>query len=406
MRIVWLSHGGDLSGAALAMRESVSALVDRGAELHVIVPWPGPLTEAVASVAQSVRVVPYTWWAGPRRRPLAERVRNLHHNIRMASSSLRPLLQELVPDLVVTNTLTIPAGAWAARLAGIPHVWYIHEFGRLDHGLRFDLGERASLALLRRLSRAVLVNSHAVRDHFQPWIPADMMRVVSYAVEVPTLSPPVPLTREPRPFSLILVAYKSPGKRQEEALQAVARLAARGIDVRLTLLGGEDIAYGPFLRTMSAELGIQRLVDFVDFTPDPYSLIAAADVALLCSRAEAFGRVTVEAMKLGKPVIGASSGGTRELIRDGSNGLLYPPGDVTALAHHIETLVRDRALLARLGQDAREWSRRTFTRANHAASLLSALEASVASAAAEPRPGAGRGLRSRPVVERASAERS
>jgi glycosyltransferase involved in cell wall biosynthesis len=105
---------------------------------------------------------------------------------------------------------------------------------------------------------------------------------------------------------------------------------------------------------------VDELVDFVPFTQNPFPHVAGADLALMCSRGEGFGRVTVEAMKLGKPVIGARSGGTVELIRDGWNGFLYPLGDIEELGRRIHVLHRDRALLKEMGSHAREWSRETF----------------------------------------------
>ena len=55
-------------------------------------------------------------------------------------------------------------------------------------------------------------------------------------------------------------------------------------------------------------------------------MIEQADIGLTCSRNEAFGRTTVEALLMGKPVIGTNTGGTVDLISDGVDGLLYPPG--------------------------------------------------------------------------------
>ncbi len=78
-------------------------------------------------------------------------------------------------------------------------------------------------------------------------------------------------------------------------------------------------------------------------------------VALMCSHSEAFGRVTVEAIKFGLPVIGANSDGTRELIREGWNGLLYPRGQLAELADRIDRLYWDQELRARLGENGREW---------------------------------------------------
>jgi glycosyltransferase involved in cell wall biosynthesis len=98
----------------------------------------------------------------------------------------------------------------------------------------------------------------------------------------------------------------------------------------------------------------------VPFTDDPYSYFASSDVALMCSGCEAFGRVTVEAMKFGKPVIGSRAGGTRELIRDGWNGLLYEPGNPEDLAAKISRLSDHRQLLAQMGVNAKAWSHSTF----------------------------------------------
>jgi glycosyltransferase involved in cell wall biosynthesis len=102
-------------------------------------------------------------------------------------------------------------------------------------------------------------------------------------------------------------------------------------------------------------------IELVGFTDDPTESVLTSHVALTCSRMEAFGRATVEAMKLGRPVVGAASGGTLELVRDGWNGLLYTPGDTAALAGRIERLDRDRALLRELAANARSWAAATFT---------------------------------------------
>ena len=61
----------------------------------------------------------------------------------------------------------------------------------------------------------------------------------------------------------------------------------------------------------------------------------------MCSQCEAFGRVTVEAMRAGLPVCGTNSGGTPEIIDPGVNGLLSPAGDANALAANLMALESD-----------------------------------------------------------------
>jgi glycosyltransferase involved in cell wall biosynthesis len=99
----------------------------------------------------------------------------------------------------------------------------------------------------------------------------------------------------------------------------------------------------------------------VNWVRDPTPYIRAADVLLMCSRMEAFGNVTVETMQLGRPVIGARSGGTKELIRDGETGLLFEVANPNDLARKIRHLYENRELVDKLGAAARAWTEETFT---------------------------------------------
>jgi glycosyltransferase involved in cell wall biosynthesis len=70
--------------------------------------------------------------------------------------------------------------------------------------------------------------------------------------------------------------------------------------------------------------------------------------------------VTAEYLRRGRPVIGARSGGTRELIDDGVTGLLYEPRNCKALAEHMETFAGSNAVLIRLSNAALERSADRF----------------------------------------------
>jgi glycosyltransferase involved in cell wall biosynthesis len=86
-------------------------------------------------------------------------------------------------------------------------------------------------------------------------------------------------------------------------------------------------------------------------------------------RPEPFGRVILEAMLLGKPVIGAAAGGVPELITDGETGFLVPPGDADALADRLTILLCDEALRRAIGERARAWARTRFSLARHVAEM-------------------------------------
>ena len=95
----------------------------------------------------------------------------------------------------------------------------------------------------------------------------------------------------------------------------------------------------------------------------------------MCSDAEAFGRVTVEALKSGRPVIGTRSGGTPELIADGENGFLFEPGKAQELASAMRRLAIEPGLLAQMSENARTGTRDRFTLEGYAEAFVAVLNA-------------------------------
>ena len=371
MKIVWISHGSRLSGAELCLLEAVEGLARQRVDVHVIVPSDGPLIERLEALGISVSIIPANWWMSFKglRSPL-RRAWRLARNIIACKSATR-LLKEVRPDVVVTNTLTVPYGAVAARFVGTSHVWYVHEFGEEDHGLLFDLGEHLTLALVNRLSEKIIVNSTATLNKFRRYFSPDKLSLVYYGVPVPVQGNNE--NQPGSPLELILIGYISPAKGQDEAVRALASLREKQLSLRLTLIGAEWEDYGSYLRALASELQVSDSIRFVPFTTDRLRFMQEADLALICSRAEAFGRVTIEAMKLGKPVVGANTGATLELIKDGWNGLLYRHGDPKDLAKKIEYLYDNRSLVAEMGRNAQSWATQEFSSERYTAGLLDVL---------------------------------
>ena len=372
MRVLWLTHMSSLGGADLAVSEAVSAMRTLGHSVHVVLPFEGPLRTQLGDAAR-VDILHSNRWAGQRPLPpLATRVRQLGFNVLRAAPRIAALAKTTAADLVVTNTLNIPAGALAARRAGVSHVWYVHEFGELDHGIAFHWGEALSLRVMSALSARVLVNSEALKRHYARGMPSAKIRIARYSVEVPDIDTDSGAPHNP--FRLILLGEKKDGKGQLEAIRAVSRLTEKGVPTELDLVGGGDPRYENELRREVTNLGLESRVHFVAFDPERLQRLARADVALMCSRSEAFGRVTVEAMKLGKPVVGANAGATPELVRDGETGLLYAPGDADDLAAKLTTLYREPHRLRAMGERGRQWARSEFTVQHFATALAEAFQ--------------------------------
>ncbi|MBW3534384.1 MAG: glycosyltransferase family 4 protein [Gemmatimonadetes bacterium] len=369
MRVLWTSHSGHRGGAQSALSEGVDALAERGHEVHVVLPEEGDLRDQLARAA-SVRVVYHAWWMS-HDLPVRTRLARLGVNVLRARSTLARVARKVSADVVVANTMVTPAPALAARSARLPLVWYLHEFGDLDHRLDFDWGRAPTLRAIHALSTRVMANSEAVAGYVAEWIPRRKIDVVRYAVNVDESIPRRRKNGEPLRF--LLLGRRTPRKGLEEAIRALAALPRDGRPVRLDLVGPGLPAYDEWLRELIRELDVADRAFLLPFDPRPETRIAEADVLLMCSAMEAFGRVTVEAQKLGVPVIAAAAGGSMELVAHGETGLLYAPGDVAALTGSMAALRDREELRLSLGRRAREESRRTFSSQRYGSELESVL---------------------------------
>jgi glycosyltransferase involved in cell wall biosynthesis len=137
-----------------------------------------------------------------------------------------------------------------------------------------------------------------------------------------------------------VVAQLTPWKAQHDAIDAFIRLRRRFPNAVLLLAGDakftaattrfDNAAYARSLRERAAHLGdAVRFLGSIDDVPE---LLSTLDLLLLPSVQEPFGRAALEAMAMGVPTVATSVGGTAELIENGVDGLLLPPGDPTAWA--------------------------------------------------------------------------
>lgn len=154
-----------------------------------------------------------------------------------------------------------------------------------------------------------------------------------------------------------------PGKGVEMLLEAAALLQPRWPDFRLFILGdGPGInGYVRGLRQMSVRLGLAENVHFFGYVDKAAAACSAFDVQVVCSQAEPFGLVTVEAMAQGLPVAVTNSGGSPEIVRDGVEGFLVEPDDARTLALRLDCLLDSPGLRREMGARGRERVSRRFS---------------------------------------------
>ena len=162
-----------------------------------------------------------------------------------------------------------------------------------------------------------------------------------------------------------VVGRLDPKKGQLTLIEALALLPATYPDLHILILGdrtyGEHETYEQTLRQRAQQLGIGARVHFRPHRPDVETAYSALDIFVMTSESETYGMVTLEAMASGVPVVGTNAGGTKELIENGQNGLLYEYEDSTELAGALSRLVDSAELSLTLADNARERVAREFT---------------------------------------------
>jgi len=207
---------------------------------------------------------------------------------------------------------------------------------------------------------AMIVNAGAIRQKLvqERLCPAERICVVPNGVHLDQFRPAGDRDQLRRALDLPsgvpligMMGRLRPLKGQQDLLMALATLAREDAPFHAIVVGeGPDRTA---LEQLARAQGLERHVRFLGRQDDLPALYAACDICTLCSRSEGLPNVVLEAMASGCAVVATPVGGVPEVLRDGVDGLLYPPGDVPMLAAQLRRLLLDPALRAGLGQAGR-----------------------------------------------------
>jgi glycosyltransferase involved in cell wall biosynthesis len=277
--------------------------------------------------------------------------------------SLAAHAREAGAAVIVANTVRAAVYAsLAARLAGIPFIWYVRDFWLSEAKPRNLTPDRFGKALLGFAALRVIANSRAVAAGLPK---GSNVRVVHNGIAVSNFDPALDGSAFRREYDIPasgtvvgMAGRLRPWKGQDRFLQAAARLRRSIPDAWFVLVGGTPLGpqdgYPEELRRQAEELGIAEKVIFTGQVEDVSPALAAMDVFVHPGDPEPFGLVNLEAMAMGLPVVAFAHGALPEIVLDRQTGILVPPGDLQALAEAIELLSRDRDLRVKLGQQGRQ----------------------------------------------------
>lgn len=364
-RVLFVQHCPQMGGSAVSGLVTVRSLQRLGLTVEAAFGDSGPFVAEYAAAGCPARVVPHNNCLRPggvlrsARRWMRERG---------PCHAFRQLIRDGDYDLVYVNTLVSMAAAVAARRSGVPCVWHVRELFDDVGGEMVvpPLGGRWLVrSLLRRCADHVIVNSAAVAENILGRASDGAVSVIPNSVDdalfesVADRQAARRHLRLPENSPIIGVpGTLRPMKGHPFFMRAASRVAAERPDVVYAISGSGDPEYEQQLRRMVGELGLTQSAVFCGRVDDMRAFYAASDLICIPSRAEPFGRVAIEALAAGKPVVATAVGGLREILDDGRTGILVPYADENRLSETLLSLLDDETHRVALGKAGREqaWS--------------------------------------------------
>jgi glycosyltransferase involved in cell wall biosynthesis len=265
--------------------------------------------------------------------------------------ALKRLIRRLAPDLIHAHS---SKAGFIARLAGLftrtPVIFTAHGWGFAPGTpLLQKFFVWAAEALSAPATARLICVSEYDERLARRWLPFAASRLTTIRSGIPDF----PLIANPQrqPVRITMVARVSGQKDHALAIQAFCRLKS---DSALLRLIGEGATSSGLDRLLAALPQVVRhRVECLGRREDVARLLADSEIFVLLSKYEGLPLTIIEAMRAGLPVLASDVGGVRELVSPGVNGLLVPPGDLSAAVQALQFLVDNPPERAKLGAAAR-----------------------------------------------------
>ena len=373
LKVVFFSHYADLLGANRSLLYFLSGIEGLDLKPLVVVPQQGDFTIQLKAIGVQYIVEDYCWWMLEERgipkirfnvikyikklSSFKKKISKIRQHNRRKAFIIAKRLSNFNPDIIYSNSSVINVGFLVARILKIPHVWHFREFAKDDYNLVF-INRLKDVRRQFYQSDKLIGVSIAICEHWKNFVgkaPCLVYNGVTKAEEIYNKNAHFrkPIKGELK-FGILGLLRVNKG--QEEAIRAFAEVVKKFPNAEL-IIGGE----GPDkrkLERMVNHLQIPNIV-FAGYIDDPFEFFNRVDVGLVCSPKEGLGKVTIEAMSTGTPIIGFDNAGTSEIIRHEKNGLLY--SNTQDLIHYMMKLSTNPHLISEYGDAAKKTVVEQFT---------------------------------------------
>lgn len=322
LNILYICHTSNLGGAALSLYNMIHSMRDNIVPI-VLLPQKGPAYELFTE--NNIRCIVHHFRMNIREKSnvkhivkfLPHYLRDKYFNLRCVNSVISEL-NGIKIDIVHSNASVFTIGVDLSKKLSAKHVWHIREFQDLDFNFQPFTGWKR-LKKMIYASDAVIAITKSVYNHWE----LNKARNAYYIWDAVRSVSDICLNTNKQKYFFFSSALLCEAKGASFAIKAfgLSNLASKGY--KLIMAGNVTDNYKLELSRLINEYKLKDNVNFVGYCKNIKQYMSSATAFLMCSENEGLGRVTVEAMFYGCPVIARNTGGTVEFIKDGENGFLF-----------------------------------------------------------------------------------
>lgn len=290
-----------------------------------------------------------------------------HHKLSLRMiMELRRLMTKKCVHVVRTHRYSASLyGRIAAKMTGVPVVIAsVHDNYRKDLRFRRRLANR----VLSKATDKVVAVSESIKEDIIKYDKIDTSKILVIPNGVDTLrfNPERKFEYMRKGLSISdddivigSVGRLVPAKGLEYLIEAASYLRKEFKTIKIVMVGDGSLLDS--LRHNAKENYISDIVIFTGQRRDIPDILSCMDIFAMPSIAEGLPNSLLEAMSMGKPIVAAAVGGIPYVIENGINGLLVQPRDSKGLAAAVETIIKDKQLSARIGQNARDFVEQNYS---------------------------------------------
>lgn len=363
MKLLFIATYAGNSGASHSLIALIMELRKKNISPYVIIPKDGPLEEQLINNDIPYRKIRMFNWVKEKnnKESLKDKLKWKLKSIINYIQEIRIyyIIKKLNIDITHINAVTASWGALASYKQDIPVVWHIREFLEEDLYKEFRNKNR-SIKYLNRATIIVTI-SKSVRNKYQKILNNQIITKVYNGVDKNKFLNNKERTFDNQKLSITLVGRIVSTKGHEEVVDATKILIDKGYkNFKIRFIGDESNK--EFKKKLIDKINYLELEDYINFEgyrADIQNVWSETDIALVSSSAEAFGRVSVEAMMAGALVIGADTMGTKEILNN-EYGLLYKQGNPKSLADSITFALQNKNEIKKIANKGRKYASNNF----------------------------------------------